>query len=151
MDTLADIRGADRRELEASDGDVRKAVLRGWLASSFCFAGVDAGGRTLGIFGIFREDACWWCPWLIGTNALDAHRRYLVRLSSALFPRLRARFPNMRNYVDARNTQSIRWLARLGFEFGSPAPYGVAGLPFYRFWIGGGDECVIRLQRPLLP
>lgn len=144
METIADIRAADRRELEAADGDIQRAVLRGWLGSSYCFAGIDSRGRMLGIFGVFREDAYWWCPWLIGTSALEEHRRDFVRLSAALFPRLRERFPNMRNYVDARNVKSIRWLTRLGFNFGSPVPYGDAGLPFYRFWIGGGNECVIR-------
>ncbi|MDY2983873.1 MAG: hypothetical protein SOR75_00900 [Synergistes jonesii] len=145
METIDDMREADRRELEAAEGDVKIAVLRGWLGSSYCFAARDGRGRTLGLFGVFREDAHWWCPWLIGTSALDECRRDFVRLSAALFPRLLKRFPNMRNYVDARNERSVRWLKRLGFQFGAPEPYGVAGLPFYRFWIGGGDECVIRL------
>lgn len=144
LETVLDIRPADRMELEASSGDAKMAVLRGWLGSSYCFAGVDARGRTLGVFGVFREDTHWWCPWLVGTRALDDYPREVARLSVLLFPRLRKRFPNMRNYVDARNASSIRWLGRLGFQFCGPEPYGVLGLPFYRFWIGGECECVIR-------
>lgn len=144
LETVRDMREADRRELTASSGDAEMAVLRGWLGSSYCFAGVDTCGRTLGIFGVFRESAHWWCPWLIGTEALDEYPREVARLSLLLFPRLLARFPNMRNYVDARNVRSIRWLRRLGFNFNGPMAYGVAGAAFYRFWIGGEDECVMR-------
>lgn len=144
VETARDLRAADRRELQAAEGDAEMAVTRGWLGSSYCFAGVDARGRTLGLFGVFRENAHWWCPWLVGTEALDDYPRDVARLSVSLFPRLRERFPNMRNYVDSRNVRSIRWLRRLGFNFSGPAPYGVSGLPFYLFWMGGGDECVIR-------
>ncbi|WP_157102254.1 hypothetical protein [Cloacibacillus porcorum] len=144
LETVRGMREADRRELAASSGDVEMAVLRGWLSSIFCFAGVDEAGRTLGVFGVFREDAHWWCPWLVGTDALEEYPRDVARLSVSLFPRLRERFPNMRNYVDSRNGKSIRWLARLGFSFSGPVPHGVAGLDFYMFWIGGENECVIR-------
>ena len=143
-DTIRAMRDVDRLELTASSGDSGMAVLRAWLGSSYSFAGVDEHGTTLGVFGVFREDHHWWVPWLIGTAALDVHHRDFMRLSRALFPRLLKRFPNMRNYVDARNKRSILWLSRLGFQFYGPAPYGVAGLPFYRFQIGGDCKCVMQ-------
>ena len=48
---IADIRPADEAELIASDGDARMVVIKGWLASpSYCWAGYDECGRTLGVF-----------------------------------------------------------------------------------------------------
>lgn len=141
----ADLRPADLAELSASDGDARAAVVRGWLASpSYCWAGFDERGRALGIFGVYTENWYWSCPWLVGTNALADHRREFAAVSFRVFPRLRERFPNMRNFVDARNAASIRWLSRLGFSFGEAVARGPLGLPFLPFRIGGGDECVIR-------
>ena len=138
---IADIRPADEAELVASDGDARMAVIKGWLASpSYCWAGYDERGRTLGVFGVYAESWYWSCPWLVGTRALESRRREFAALSFRVFPRVRARFPNMRNFVDARNSVSIAWLSKLGFTV-ERGPYG---LPFIPFWIGGGDECVIR-------
>lgn len=140
-----DLRLRDEAELRASDGDPREAIIKGWLASpSFCFAGYDEHSRALGILGVCEASREWSCPWLVGTNALEFHRRELAVLSVRLFPRIAARFPNMKNYVDARNGVSIAWLARLGFRLGEPVAYGVAGLDFVPFWIGGDDECVLR-------
>ena len=140
LETIQNIRGADRRELLAAVGSVEEAVLRGWLSSTFCYAGVDELGRTLGIFGVYRANYIWDVPWLIGTKALDEHNRELVRLSRTIFVRLRKRFPNMKNYVDVRNHKSVIWLKKLGFIFGAPVPYGVQRAPFYPFWIGGEED-----------
>ena len=142
---IGDIRPADEAELVASDGDARMAVIKGWLASpSYCWAGYDERGRTLGIFGVYAESWYWSCPWLVGTRALESRRREFAALSFRVFPRVRARFPNMRNFVDARNSVSIAWLSKLGFTMGAPVERGPYGLSFIPFWIGGGDECVIR-------
>lgn len=141
----ANLRERDEAELRASDGDPYEAILRGWLASpSFCFTGYDEEGRTLGILGVCEASREWSCPWLIGTKALDLHARDVAKLSVKLFPRVLKRFPNMRNYVDARNTVSIAWLARLGFSLGEPEKHGVAGLDFIPFWIGGDEGCALR-------
>ncbi len=39
----------------------------------------------------------------------------------------------LRNHVDARNSQAIRWLGWLGFTLKPAVPYGVARLPFHPF------------------
>jgi hypothetical protein len=39
----------------------------------------------------------------------------------------------LENVVDARNTKSIRWLRRMGFEVLPAAPLGVEGRPFHLF------------------
>lgn len=142
---LRNIRPADEAELVASEGDAALAVLKGWLASpSYCWTGFDEYGRVLGVFGVYVEDWYWACPWLVGTRALDFHRREFAGLSFRLFPRVRERFPNMRNFVDERNRASIAWLSRLGFEMGEAVRRGPYGLRFIPFRIGGGDRCVIR-------
>ena len=49
---------------------------------------------------------------------------------------MRALFPYLFNFVDARNMKSIRWLKHLGYAVGPPVPFGVAGLPFHPFSMG---------------
>jgi hypothetical protein len=44
-----------------------------------------------------------------------------------------ADYPVLRNYVDQRNTVSIRWLRWLGFRMGEPAVMGAARVPFVPF------------------
>ena len=54
-------------------------------------------------------------------------------------PRWLARFPVLRNVVDARYAEAIRWLRWLGFRFGEPVNIGVAGLPFLPFQMEAAD------------
>ena len=122
---IADIRPADEAELVASDGDARMAL---WTRVTFWFRGKN-GHRKVDDFA---------------TNRWFTANRRARFFSFRVFPRVRARFPNMRNFVDARNSASIAWLSKLGFTMGAPVERGPYGLPFIPFWIGGGDECVIR-------
>ena len=53
--------------------------------------------------------------------------------SRSVASRLFARYPYMRNWVDARHEKSIAWLTFMGFKLGEPQPYGVYGMDFIPF------------------
>ena len=135
LEVASELRPEDEAECRARfGGGAAEQIVRSWLCSPFCVAGVDEDGRALGVCGVSREDAEWWCPWLVGTTELDRRLRELARLSLLLFPLFAARFPRMRNVVAAENKRSVRWLARLGFEF-----YGreyINGCEFLQFRFG---------------
>jgi hypothetical protein len=52
-----------------------------------------------------------------------------------MLARMRAAYPQLENHVDARNRRALRWLGWLGFTIEAPAPWGVEGRPFHRFWM----------------
>lgn len=74
-------------------------------------------------------------PWAVGTPDLTRRGRALNRFGKWYCARTLEMFPVLENYVDVRNTASIRWLQGLGFQFDRPEPYGVEKRPFMRFWM----------------
>lgn len=72
-------------------------------------------------------------PWMLGTDGVNFHSRAFLRYSRRFIKMLSEEFPVMENYVDARNTASIRWLQWTGFSVYYPEPFGRDKLPFHRF------------------
>jgi hypothetical protein len=131
----ANLRAADREELMASHGECEPldAISKAVLMSSHFWTLADY--EPLAVFGVTPLSLMGGsgAPWLLGTGRVFTARSALVRDGRRYVQRMLAVYPHLYNYVDARNTRSVRWLARLGFHIHAPAPYGVAGLPFHRF------------------
>jgi hypothetical protein len=72
-------------------------------------------------------------PWMLGTNSLDASQRALVSITRPCLARMLNVFPELRNWVHAANTTSVRWLTRIGFRVEPARPYGLAGEMFHPF------------------
>lgn len=72
-------------------------------------------------------------PWLLATTHAECHARYFVPLQDFYVAEMLAAHPRLANHVSAQNTTSIRWLKALGFEIGTPRPWGVAGELFHPF------------------
>lgn len=130
------LRRSDREELAAASGPDIERTLRLAIDASRGMAGVAiADGVPIALFGfapwgLMTDTAS---PWLVGTDALLKHGRALNRLGRAYCARATSEFPVLVNYVDVRNTASVRWLRGLGFKMDAPAPFGVEGRPFMRF------------------
>lgn len=75
-------------------------------------------------------------PWLLGTNDVPYHSVKFLRESKRIVNEMREQFGNLYNYVDARNTVSIRWLSWLGFDIYEALPYGIEQRPFHLFTMG---------------
>lgn len=132
----ARLRQSDRDELTAAAGPDLERTLRLSVEASRGMAGVAmAGPEPIALFGF----APWGLmsgaasPWLVGTDALRKHGRALNRMGKAYCAEASSEFPVLVNYVDVRNTASVRWLRGLGFKMDAPAPFGAEGRPFMRF------------------
>jgi hypothetical protein len=92
-------------------------------------------GRLVALFGVAGNLlSATGAPWLFGTDEVSHCSRAVIRDSRRYLPAMLALFPRLANYVDARNTISIRWLKRIGFKFHPAVEFG--GLPFYPFTMG---------------
>ena len=143
------LREADRLELEAAhgfsmaDAVVRRKLLRAAVLASSggeCWAAhCRATGEPVAILGVapagwVSDDAS---PWLLGTDGVLKQARALVCLGRIAVADWASRW-HLINWVDARNTASVRWLERIGFAMDDPAPRGPAGVEFRRFWLSSG-------------
>ena len=72
-------------------------------------------------------------PWLLGTDDLPLHSREFLKLSKLYVDELGKHFRLMFNYVDERNTTSVRWLKWLGFRVYPAEPFGAEQMPFHYF------------------
>jgi hypothetical protein len=70
--------------------------------------------------------------WLLATQEIERHPIRFYRESKRMFRNVAEKYETLINWVDQRNTLSLRWLKWLGFEIEEPEPWGVLGLPFYR-------------------
>lgn len=132
------MRQSDCDEVMAASGvSPFAAVYAGYLMSEACLTGVDSRGVPMAMWGIRRETWKWSNPWLLGTDRIDDMWLPFLRTTKEMFPLVCAEYPCQRNHVDARNSKSIAWLKWLGFEIEPPAPYGVSGALFCRFWREG--------------
>lgn len=132
------LRLADLEEIRAASGLGPANALRRCCAfSTHVWVARDGTKEPIAVWGVgpLSLVAGRGCPWLLASSAFDEHGRQVVRLSRPLLAAMRKAYPRLENHVDARNVRSVRWLAWLGFTIDPPAPWGVEGRPFHRFWI----------------
>ena len=99
-----------------------------------CWCGM-ADGEPICIFGVSSAS-----PLSRSGIPVDGRHRTpgpagfrVLRRSRNVVHDMLSRYDELYNYVDARNTQAIRWLRWLGFTIMDTEPYGLCGLPFHRF------------------
>lgn len=90
------------------------------------------------IFGINRRTqlSSVSVPWMLATDAVNAHPMAVAYASKVYFERMERAFPKMENYVLAENKTTIRWLKWLGFDMEEPAPFGAFQAHYRRFGKG---------------
>jgi hypothetical protein len=72
-------------------------------------------------------------PWLISSNEVEHYPMTFLRHSRPLLTEMLRDYRLLENWADVRNVKACCWLRWMGFQFDAPAPFGVLGLPFYRF------------------
>ncbi len=92
-------------------------------------------GRVMAIWGvgkvtILSEVAQ---PWMLTSPLVENHYRAFLRHSKHLLNDMKKEAIVFSNFVDVRNTQSIKWLRWLGFTIHDALPYGPDDMPFHRF------------------
>lgn len=130
----SDMREADRLEVAASSGRTPWLALHRAFVLSHDSWTVLADGQPVAMFGVGKKDRNGnACAWLLGTPWMDqpAAARHIWRHSVEWIEKLHKHSDALFNWIDARNTRSLRWLRRLGFRPAFEEPeYGVAKIPF---------------------
>lgn len=138
LEHIADnLKPADREEVHATLGHRRYADalrLSVTMAASVRVA-VSAYGEPIAILGVQTVSLIYntGAPWMLTLNYCKSHRRALMTLGHQYTAAMLERYSELENYVDARHTESVAWLQRLGFTLDEPKPYGPLRLPFHRF------------------
>lgn len=129
------MRDADVAECLATDGRLPDDALRWSLNKSTMAWTGFVDGEPIVMFGVGGSSMLsnWGVPWMLGTKRLPSVAVPFLRRNRGYIDIMLAGHSRLMNYVDARNTTSIRWLRWLGFHVGEPVPYGREGLPFHPF------------------
>lgn len=116
------MRQADRDEVFAASGRSPGAALAYSLRKSSVAWTAIVDGRPEVMFGVGDINILGGvgAPWLLGTEAVETHSRDFLRMSRDFKDQLLKRYSILRNFVDDRNTVSIRWLRWLGFTLLEP-------------------------------
>jgi len=88
------------------------------------------------IFGITLDNNIY-CPWMLASNDINEHPVTFYRQSKKIIKDIIQGYEYLENYVDANNTDSIKWLKWLGFTIDKPVPFGLEQKLFHRFFMGG--------------
>ena len=132
------LRSVDIAEIRAISGVAPAVALRrSYLLSTHVWAARDGTGGPIALWGVgpLSLTAGRGCPWLLASESFDRLGGRIARLSRPLLAGMREIYPSLENHVDARNHRSVRWLSWLGFTVDPPAPWGVEGRLFHRFWM----------------
>ncbi|API59639.1 hypothetical protein BSL82_10175 [Tardibacter chloracetimidivorans] len=131
----ANLRPSDEAEIVAAAGAAPVITIARSLALSTYATAVDRDGELMALYGVAPLSLLGdvGTPWLLATPQLARHARPLTRTARQYVVDALRFYPVLQNYVDVRNTASIRFLSRLGFTLFDPEPYGAAGLPFRKF------------------
>lgn len=135
MQLLADgMRERDVDEIAAASGRDPLSSIRRSVDASVWSRAFFLDKRLMCIAGLaLFDNGRLAAPWALSTSALDEHPREFITHSRGVVSDMLAIHPHLFNFVDARNTRSIRWLRRVGFTIHPATPYGVSGLPFHPF------------------
>lgn len=136
LKAIADnLRPADANEVMLSGGYTPWGAVKLSVDASEFSAVVVVNDEACGVMGLMKGSAATGTgiPWLLGTPTLGRHGKALMLYTPVVIKEMLDVCPYLVNYVHVENTQSIRWLKAMGFQFDPPAPYGVAQEPFQRF------------------
>lgn len=116
--------------------ETRKAIEQSIAGSKLCWS-FFVDGKLACIAGVAPLAEGVGSPWMLSTAALDHCKGILVRVAPSYIAQMEQLFPVLQNHVHAKNSKSVRWLLRLGFELHPAEPYGPLGKPFHFFEMRG--------------
>lgn len=73
------------------------------------------------------------CPWMLTTNDIVKYRYTFLKHCREVVRAMLIIHPHLMGWVDARNVESKKWLAWMGFEIQQPEPFGRYRMLFHKF------------------
>ena len=133
------LRQADIDEVEAATGsDPLEALLTSLRHSEEAFVW-EVDGEVVCMFGVagasLMSDRG--SPWMLTSDVLVHHARVFLRGAREAIAYWKKDYSYLCNFVDARNTQAIRWLQWLGFDILPPRAFGPQDMMFHIFEMKG--------------
>lgn len=115
--------------ISADDG-----LQRSFDSALHCWV-VLLGGVPILAFGVGRPTLLGGVgrPWLLATDDMMKVKRQFIRECRGYIDVMLTKVQKLENWVDVRNTLSIRWLTWCGFKLEKPAPYGPDKMLFHHF------------------
>lgn len=148
-DLATRLRPAEIDELMAATGEDPLTVLVAAVRDSTESHAVYFNDELACIWGVMPCDAGQTgvrvgTAWLLTSDLVERYAKAFWRLCLGLVPPLLERWDVLFNFIDARHEKAVRWAKRLGFRVETPAPYGVAGMPFCGFVVAKEDLCALQ-------
>jgi len=139
------IRTIDQHEAYLAYGlPINQGLMYSWLKSRKNWALLDDHDNTVAVFGV--ADSLYssgeGSPWAIGTDDVELYPLQIAKLSRTCVKEMTRMYTFLSNYVYENNITSKRWLEWCGFTLEEPAPFGLHGANFHRFYMKGEDSCV---------
>jgi hypothetical protein len=122
----ANVREADRKEIEGVTGQKLEAILPQLLTESREANKIVCDGEMLAVVGdsTHSQASGIGVPWLISTKAVHFYPLEFLRACKPLPAQMLEHHVMLGNYVAAENKDAVRWLAWLGFKIHPAVPYG---------------------------
>lgn len=135
----SDMRKSDIEEVWASHHLTPEAALSSSFKESDICLTVTIDDEPVAMFGtapvnLLGSQAA---VWLLATNKFCCISKRFLKRSRAFIKAMLEKHPHLINFVDVRNTPSIKWLKFCGARFGPVIPYGAEGLNFQYFEFKG--------------
>ena len=130
------MRQADRDEIKASDNiGAAEALMTPFQYTghrTWSVIGTDEE-YVIGMFGsVPTLEPDYGVAWLLSSDELFNYKKEFIRQSPEWVAQMGKNYKYLYNWVDCRNTKSIKWLKHLGFkEIQREEQYGKGKMPFY--------------------
>jgi len=116
----------------------KEALVRSLRASTSAWT-VLVDGTPVMMFGVgsFNLLDCQGHPWLLATDKIRNLGTRIIRGTRKYLDIMLEMYPELVNYVDARQTSTLRWLRWCGFSIHEAQDFGAEGLPFHKVTLRG--------------
>lgn len=132
-DIAKNLRKSDAMEVQAASGIAPLEAIESSIERSYESGVILKDEVPQLVYGICLEDdeGTSAVPWMLSKDTINEWRREFLNLSCSFIRNWSSYYRNIYNYVDARNTVSIRWLKWMGFDQTHVIhQFGFEGRPF---------------------
>ncbi len=91
-------------------------------------------GKVVFMYGVGDDGDGVGIPWMLASPLLTKVRKQFLRESKEALEEMFQGYHTLRNVAWSKNTEHIRWLKWLGFEFKPAVPMGPDGELYHEFY-----------------
>ena len=132
---VQNMRQSDMDELKAYFSDDYDYIVKTSVKYSKDAWSVVVNGKLLFICGVGLVSLIGrvGCPWLLGTDDIAQYPKEFYKQTQKILEEVLQDYDKLQNHVYFKNTQSLRFLKRLGFDIKDAEKYGANNEMFHPF------------------